>query len=102
MSYNRPYTSETDNPESWYYSSEFAMVEWLEQNGYDVTYTTDWDVAMGTASLTDHQVITSAGHDEYWSAAERNYIHGRSRRGSEPGFIRRKRKLLEDRLGAEP
>jgi hypothetical protein len=42
-------------------------VEWLEQSGYDVTYSTDIDTHLHPESLLKHKAFVSAGHDEYWT-----------------------------------
>jgi hypothetical protein len=42
-------------------------VEWLEQAGYDVTYSTDIDTDLHPQSLLKHKAFVSAGHDEYWT-----------------------------------
>jgi len=57
-------------------TEERFMIMYLEQYGYDVTYTTHADVdqryneygdAAGPGSLRQHQVYVVGGHDEYWS-----------------------------------
>jgi hypothetical protein len=42
-------------------------VEWLEQSGYDVTYSTDIDTHLRPETLLKHKAFISAGHDEYWT-----------------------------------
>src|SRR5215472_6514002 len=45
VSYNRPFYTRNFGPESdtFVFGAEFAMIQWLEQNGYDVTYSTGVD-----------------------------------------------------------
>lgn len=59
--------------EDWLFHSEYPMIRWLERNGYDVSYTTDMDMDRDALVITPsiHKILLSAGHDEYWSAAER-------------------------------
>lgn len=82
VSYNRPFINRKGSPPNnvpgltWMFNDEYAMVRWLERNGYDVTYTTCVDMARNAKNYTtsDHRILMSTGHDEYWSAEERtNY-----------------------------
>src|SRR5205823_1627404 len=45
---------------------DYLLVRWLEQNGYDVAYITDYDVHLGLG--VDHQAAAwlFTGHSEYW------------------------------------
>ena len=49
------------------------MIEFLEENGYDVSYTSGVDMSQpGDAStIEQHKIFLTAGHDEYWSAQQR-------------------------------
>ena len=51
--------------------AEYPMIRFLEENGYDVSYTTGEDMSQpGAASIIEqHKVYLTAGHDEYWSAS---------------------------------
>ena len=57
VSYNRPFDTRVVNPNSWVFGEEYPMVRWLESNGYDVSYATDWDTAFRGANLLDHKVF---------------------------------------------
>jgi methionine-rich copper-binding protein CopC len=74
VSYNRPFVTRVLAPESWVFGSEYPMIRFLEANGYNVSYTTDVDVAMNGSELLEHKVFLSVGHDEYWSADERTHV----------------------------
>ena len=50
------------------------MVRWLERNGYDVSYFTDVDSDRNGAEILEHQAFLSVGHDEYWSAGQRDNV----------------------------
>jgi hypothetical protein len=65
VSYNRPLSISGDNG---VLSTEFPMIEWLERNGYDATYTSGIDVSTKSPTLLqNHKVFMSSGHDEYWN-----------------------------------
>jgi hypothetical protein len=46
---------------------EFPLCFWLEQHGYDVTYTSNHDSHNDPDGLRRAKVMLSVGHDEYWS-----------------------------------
>ena len=52
-----------------YFGPDAEMVQWLEQQGYDVSYTDDIQTDQNPASLLNHKVDVISGHSEYWSAA---------------------------------
>ena len=82
VSYNRPWsTGENitgDEPtwRSWFMYAEYPMIRSLEENGYDVSYTSGVDVSQpGYASVIEqHKMFMDAGHDEYWSGQERTNV----------------------------
>lgn len=51
--------------------AEYPMIRFLEQNGYNISYTTDVDADRRGAELLEHKIVLSVGHDEYWSGNER-------------------------------
>jgi hypothetical protein len=74
VSYNRPWqTALGDDGHSWFMYAEYPMIRFLEENGYDVSYTSGMDVSQpGYAStIEQHKVFLTAGHDEYWSGQQR-------------------------------
>jgi hypothetical protein len=80
VSYNRPWQSCADDIQpgntlgsSCFMYAEYNMIRFLEENGYDVSYTSGVDVSQpGYASVIEqHKVFLTAGHDEYWSAQQR-------------------------------
>jgi YD repeat-containing protein len=69
VSFNRP----EDNAElelNRFFGPDFDMIVWLEQQGYDVSYSDDVAVSQNPNSLKQHKIITTAGHSEYWTAEE--------------------------------
>ena len=74
VSYNRPWHSGADdNGASWFMYAEYPMIRFLEENGYDVSYTSGVDMSQpGAASIIEqHKIFMSTGHDEYWSGQQR-------------------------------
>lgn len=63
VSFDRPLAPTGQNPLSW----EYPFVRFLEQNGFDATYTTDDGVDANPAQLLRHRLVIDLGHDEYWS-----------------------------------
>ncbi len=72
VSYNRPWDGDdvADGP-SYLWYAEYQMVRFLEENGYDVSYTSDSDVDRSGSLLLNHKIFLTSGHDEYWSGNER-------------------------------
>ena len=74
VSYDRPFATRADTPygQDYFFYAEFPMIEFLEENGYDVSYIDQATVASpGGATLIErHKILTAAGHDEYWSSSE--------------------------------
>jgi methionine-rich copper-binding protein CopC len=75
VSYNRPFATRSDTPfgEDFFFYAEFPMIQFLEKNGYDVSYVSQVDVAQsgGASILEQHKVLVVTGHSEYWDAADR-------------------------------
>jgi hypothetical protein len=68
VSFDRPYDPNTQNV--WDY--ELPLLHFLEENGVDVSYTTDVDVDRDPGELLRHRLVIVAGHDEYWTKAMRD------------------------------
>jgi methionine-rich copper-binding protein CopC len=76
ISYNRPFATRYDsispNGQDFFFYAEFPMIEFLEKNGYNVSYVSQVDVAQpGAASMIEqHKVLMNTGHSEYWDAGD--------------------------------
>jgi hypothetical protein len=53
---------------------DYNLVRFLEREGYDVTYTTDYDVGVRPQTLLQHAAFLVLGHSEYWTMAQRDAI----------------------------
>ena len=78
VSYNRPFATRFDTPggEDYFFYAEFPMIEFLEENGYNVTYVSQSNVsAPGAPSMLEqHKILLTAGHSEYFDAGDRTNI----------------------------
>ncbi|MCA8953614.1 MAG: DUF4082 domain-containing protein [Planctomycetes bacterium] len=75
-SYNRPFDLHNAAGGSGYdfFAAEYAMVRFLEANGYDVSYLTCVDCDRNGALIQQHGAFVSVGHDEYWSGPMRDSV----------------------------
>ena len=78
VSYNRPFDGalNTDGGASDFYYAEYQMVRWMEENGYDVSYTSDSQLDSVGSLIANHKLFISSGHDEYWSEGEYQNLKG--------------------------
>lgn len=87
VSYNRPFYTRANTKSTWFFSGEYAMVRFLEANGYDVSYFTGVDTDRYGNLLLFHKVFLSVGHDEYWSAGQRTNVENARNGGVNLGFF---------------
>jgi hypothetical protein len=70
VSLNRPHRVSAVSGGSMHASNyywELQLIMWLEQQGYDVIYSTDIDTQERPERLKDFKVVMSGGHNEYWT-----------------------------------
>ena len=53
---------------------DLPLVQWLEREGIDCDYCTDFDLEHDPTVLHGYQLVLSVGHDEYWSDGMRDRI----------------------------
>lgn len=87
VSFNRPYSQPSGTGSGFLFRWTYPLVEFLEQQGYDVTYTTNNGVARGNTRLENYKGFISAGHDEYWSYAERTKLEAAIAAGVNVAFF---------------
>ena len=89
VSYNRPFHTRDfeDEALSFMFGPEYAMVRWLEANGYDVSYFTGVDAARNGSLILNHKVYLSVGHDEYWSGPHRANVEAARAAGIHLAFF---------------
>ena len=64
VSIDRPYQ---DDGSGDFYGWEVYFIEWAEQQGFDMSYSTDVDTAANPPRLLSVKAFLSVGHDEYWT-----------------------------------
>jgi hypothetical protein len=87
VSFDRPFNPQGSNGAGQYFSYEQYFVFWLEQQGYNVAYTTDVDTDTGVNPLSNHKAFLSVGHDEYWSRGMRTNVENAIAGGVNVGFF---------------
>ncbi|MDY7232493.1 N,N-dimethylformamidase beta subunit family domain-containing protein [Hyalangium rubrum] len=72
VSFNRPYKD--DEGAGQMLRWEYPFAKFLEQQGYDVTYATNLDFLRQSNLLEGIGAFVHAGHDEYWTQAQRDQV----------------------------
>jgi len=85
VSFDRPYGYGSGAAD--YFGLEFPLVQWLEENGYNVGYATDLDTHEDPLLLTGRRAFLSLGHDEYWSTAMRDHVEAAVKQGVNLAFF---------------
>jgi hypothetical protein len=83
VSFDRPIAAGGQWPVVW----EVPLVRFLEREGYDVSYQTDIDTHLNPASLLDHRVVMTSGHDEYWTKEMRDGFDAARDKGTNLAFM---------------
>jgi len=89
VSYNRPFANEFNDQEDYFFYAEFPMIEWMEQNGYNVTYVSQSDLSGsgGAVLLEQHKIFTMSGHSEYFDAGDRTALTAARNAGVNMAFF---------------
>ncbi|MDQ6606130.1 MAG: hypothetical protein M3Z06_06230 [Actinomycetota bacterium] len=59
---------------TWVMQWDYPLIEFLERQGYDVSYATDVDTAQGVDAPGARRLVIVAGHGEYWSTEMRDAL----------------------------
>jgi YD repeat-containing protein len=65
VSFDRPLADPRRN--NTFFGPDFYLVQWLEKQGYDVSYTEDVSLHQNPSQLLGHKIDLVSGHSEYWS-----------------------------------
>jgi hypothetical protein len=84
VSFDRPFERQT----LWsLFAHELPLARFLEREGYDVSYTTDVDVAKQPNELLRHRLVVTAGHSEYWTRSIRDAFETARDAGTNLAFV---------------
>jgi hypothetical protein len=97
VSYNRPLNVSGSNG---IFGSEYPMLQWLERNGYDVSYLSGVDVSTQGSLLLNHKVFVSSGHDEYWNQGQWDAVTAAKHAGVNLAFFAGNDVFWKTRLAA--
>jgi hypothetical protein len=81
VSFDRPYAGQNE------LAPFLDMIRFLEQRGYDLSYTTNVDVDADPDALNGRKLFMTVAHGEYWTVAERNTIEVARAQGVSLGFF---------------
>lgn len=94
VSLDRPYAKYTqlvDQPltlgSGEWFLTEFPLAFWAEQQGYDVSYVSNWDTHYDADGLLRAAGLLSVGHDEYWTQPMFDNVQSAIRKGLNVAFL---------------
>ncbi len=87
VSFDRPFNPGDSNGAGHYLFFEYHFVYWMEQQGYNVAYSTDIDTDAHPTELLRHKAFLSVGHDEYWTMGMHNAVQSAISAGVNVAFF---------------
>jgi methionine-rich copper-binding protein CopC len=106
VSYNRPFATRYvgSGGQDFFFSMEFPMIQWMEENGYDVSYVSNAGVDADTSGqmLSQHKTFMTVGHSEYWSAGMRTAVTDARNNGTSLAFFAGNLMQWKIRFAADP
>lgn len=85
VSFDRPYAGARGAGD--FLGSELALVQFMEQEGLDVSYVTDVTLVEHPGVLAQHRALLSLGHDECWDLRERRAVVAAEHHGLNLAFF---------------
>jgi hypothetical protein len=73
VSYDRPYL--TGNGFPFFGAEDMVIIKWLQQEGYDVAFTTDTDLSIDPSTQALPKAVIIGGHSEYWSTTMYDWLN---------------------------
>ena len=67
VSFDRPYSTQSGNPNSYLFDADQPWICWAEAQGYDLTYLSDVDLELDPTALDGAALVVMLGHAEYWT-----------------------------------
>lgn len=68
VSFDRPYGTQSTQTNTYIFDSEFGFIEFLEAQGYNLSYLSDTDLEGNNTGLNSAGIVLMVGHHEYWTA----------------------------------
>jgi hypothetical protein len=99
VSLDRPFAG---NGAADFFSNEYPLVRFAEEEGLDVTYADDLTLEQHPKFLLQHRVLLSLGHDECWSLGERLAAESAMKHGVNMVFFGASAVLRHVRLQSSP
>ncbi len=87
VSFDRPYDYYFGQGAADFYGNELPLVALVEKMGLNVTYITDVDLQKRPSLLSNHRVLISLGHDEYYSPQMRHALTVAQQNGTNLMFL---------------
>jgi hypothetical protein len=84
VSFDRPYAG---NGLPDYFDLDRAFAEWIDTQGYTVSYATSLDLHAGRVDPSRHKALVFSGHDEYWSPQMRTALDDAIGKGVSAAFL---------------
>jgi hypothetical protein len=84
VSFDRPYAG---NGSSDFLTNEYPMVQFMEEEGLDVTYCTDICISEHPGFLLQHKVLVDLDHDETWTNSQREAVLNAAAKGVNMAFF---------------
>ncbi len=85
VSFDRPFDS--GSGAGLLFEGDAYMINFLEQEGYDVAYASSSDLNDNPGLLSNHKAFLSSFHDEYWSAGMRTNLENAVSAGKHAAFF---------------
>ena len=85
VSFDRPF--DLGGQGGYFLYSAMPTVEYLEANGYDVTYAADVDLDVDSSILPRARLVMALAHDEYWSRNMRDHYEAARAAGVSEAFL---------------
>ena len=87
VSFNRPYAADRWNGAGDFFDYAYSLLQFVEQQGYDVSYSSSVDTHTSPLLLLAHKGFVSVAHDEYWSWEMRQNVTAARDQGINLAFL---------------
>lgn len=87
VNFDRPYGSVSHQTNTYFWDSEYALINFLEGSGFQVDYFSTADIDADPTIPSNYPVFTSSGHDEYWTTGLRDAFTNARQAGTHLAFF---------------